>query len=47
MTTYICKECGEAVIVTPEGAVRRCGHDDAPIIANMEAEATVTGGLTT
>ena len=41
---YECKECGMAVIVTPEGQVRYCKHD-APIIANMSAEAHATADI--
>jgi hypothetical protein len=43
---YECKECGMAVIVTEEGAVRFCKHNDAPIVANMSAEAHVSAEIT-
>lgn len=42
---YKCAECGMAVIVLPDEApIKACVHD-APIIAEMEAEAVVHGGL--
>ena len=45
MTKYICKQCGAAVKVLLKGVVRPCGHDEAGIVASVEAVCTGKGGF--
>ncbi len=36
---YKCSECGLGVIIIGEEIIRACTHEDAPIIADMQAVA--------
>ena len=42
---YKCAECGLAVIVLPDTEPIKACTCEAPIIAEMEAQAVVHGGL--
>ena len=42
---YYCKECGTAVIVLKDSEPIKACKCDAPIIVEMQAEATASAGL--
>ena len=34
---YVCGECNEPVLVVDGDLYRPCGHNEAPVLANLEA----------
>jgi len=42
---YLCSVCGQAVILIADEVIRACEHQEAGVVANMQAHAVGIGSL--